>query len=60
MMDQDHLQKTIRAYVSFSVIMRSDTLSPNTKELVRDLTKNLEAELSKLRQMTRTPNTLAA
>ncbi len=60
MMDQDHLQKTIRAYMSFSMVMRSDTLSPKTKELVRDLIKNLEAELSKLRETTTTPKTLAA
>jgi len=52
MIDQDYLQKIIRAYVACSVMMRSDTLSPKTKELVRDLTNNLEEELTKVRQTT--------
>ena len=52
MVDQDYLQKAIRDYVAFCVMMRSDKLSPKTKELVRDLTNNLEQELTKARQTT--------
>ncbi len=49
MLDKAYLQKTIRAYISLSVVMKSDALSPKSKEYLRDLSKTLEEEIAALR-----------
>jgi len=50
MLDQDDLQKTIRAYISVSVIMKSNTISPKTKDYLRELSKRLEDQLTSVRK----------
>lgn len=50
MLDQDHLQKTIRAYISISVMMNSDTISPKTKAYLREASRALEEQLASLRK----------
>lgn len=50
MLDQDYLQKTIRAYISISVMMNCNTISPKTKTYLREVSKALEAQLTNLRK----------
>ncbi len=60
MPDQDHLQKTIRAYISISVMMNSNTISPKTKTYLREVSKTLEAELASLRKESKPGDAKAA
>ncbi len=50
MADQEYVQRTIRAYISISVMMNSRAvLSPKTRSFFRDLGKNLEQEIATFR-----------
>jgi hypothetical protein len=47
MVDQEYVRKTIRAYMSISVMMNSKAvLSPETKSYLQDLSKKLEKEIA--------------
>lgn len=50
MVDQEYVRKTIRAYMSISVMMNSKAvLSPETKSYLQDLSKKLEKEIATFR-----------
>lgn len=50
MVDQEYVRKTIRAYMSISVMMNSEAvLSPETKSYLQDLSKKLEKEIATFR-----------
>ena len=57
MLDQDHIQKTIRAYVSASLIVKSEVISPNTQRYLRDVMKT---EIISLRKDESSPAQKAA
>ncbi len=46
MFDQDYVQKIIRAYMSISMMMNSNVLSPDSQRYFRDLSGNLEQEIA--------------
>ncbi len=60
MLDQDDLQKTIRAYISISVMMNSNAISPKTKTYLREVSKTLEAQLASLRKESKPHDAKAA
>jgi hypothetical protein len=60
MVHQDDIQRTIRAYVSTSLIMKSEVLSPRTQRYLQDVMNTLEAEIKTLRNEEPSPTKKAA
>jgi hypothetical protein len=60
MLDQDHIQKTIKAYVLASVMTNSTALSPNAEQYFRHVSKTLEAETASIRGPEASPSKKAA